>query len=182
MSDTCRYFDSADPHNTDDVLSLAFDYATSNGIAKVIVASTTGETALKALPLAADAGVRLIIVGHQYDFTGDGWEMPPELQDKLRAGGATVYFGTMPLAVFRNLGGGSLGVVADTLRFFCQGMKVAVEMSFMCADAGLVTPDEEVVTVSGSHVGADTVTVIKPSTTKEFFLLRIQRVLAKPLA
>ena len=44
-------------------------------------------------------------------------------------------------------------VVANTLRIFGQGMKVACEITLMAADAGLVRTDEDVIAIGGTSHG-----------------------------
>ena len=63
---------------------------------------------------------------------------------------------------------------------FCQGAKVAVECAVMACDAGLVSPEEEVVSVAGTSKGADTVLVLQPAETHRLFTLKIREIVAKP--
>ena len=66
-------------------------------------------------------------------------------------------------------GGTSLKrVVADMLRRFLQGMKVAVEVTLMAADAGLINVDGDVIAIAGTDRGADTAIVVRPSYTRKF--------------
>ena len=71
-------------------------------------------------------------------------------------------------------------VVRETLYRFCQGMKVAVEISLMAADAGLIDMSKELIAVAGTDEGADTAIVIKPAYAKDFKSLDIREILAKP--
>jgi hypothetical protein len=71
-------------------------------------------------------------------------------------------------------------VVRETLYRFCQGMKVAVEISLMAADAGVLDVSREVVAVGGTNEGADTAIVLKPSYTRRFKDLEIREIIAKP--
>jgi hypothetical protein len=63
----------------------------------------------------------------------------------------------------------------------CEGMKVAVEITAMAADAGLVRTDEEVVSIAGTGRGADTALVVRPAISRRLFNMRIERILAKPV-
>jgi hypothetical protein len=71
-------------------------------------------------------------------------------------------------------------VVADTLRIFGQGTKVACEITLMAADAGLVRTDEDVISVAGTDGGADTALVLTPANTDNFFDLKVREILCKP--
>jgi len=64
---------------------------------------------------------------------------------------------------------------------FCEGMKVAVEITAMAADAGLVRTDEDVISIAGTGKGADTAIVIKPAISRRLFNMRIKKILAKPI-
>ena len=46
-------------------------------------------------------------------------------------------------------------VVRETLYRLSQGMKVAVEIALMAADAGLIPVDREVIATAGTGEGAD---------------------------
>ena len=72
-------------------------------------------------------------------------------------------------------------IVANTLRFMGQGVKVAVEISIMAADAGAITTDKDIIAVGGSGKGADAALVLKASHMNNFLDLKIREVIAKPL-
>jgi hypothetical protein len=71
-------------------------------------------------------------------------------------------------------------IVRETLYRFSQGMKVAVEVALMAADAGLLDMSEEIVAVAGTGEGADTALVLKPTYTRTFKQLDIREILAMP--
>jgi hypothetical protein len=71
-------------------------------------------------------------------------------------------------------------IIANTLRLMGQGMKVAVEISVMAADAGLVRTDEDIIAIGGSGRGADYAVVLKPVYSNDFFDLKIKEILCKP--
>ena len=163
----CIYFDEAGKSNTAKTLEIALARAKELGIKKVVVASTHGETGLAALEAAKSFDVEVIVVPHQYGFRGpDEEEMEDDVQEKIRKAGGKLLFATMALGGVGKMPGcdGAL-VVANTLRMFCQGVKVSVEMTLMCADAGLVFSSEEIVVVAGTRSGADTACVIRPAST-----------------
>jgi hypothetical protein len=71
-------------------------------------------------------------------------------------------------------------IMADTLRVFGQGLKVAIEIAMMAADAGLVSTSERVISVGGTGRGADTAIVLKPVNTSDFFDMRVGEIICKP--
>jgi hypothetical protein len=71
-------------------------------------------------------------------------------------------------------------VVCQTLYRFCQGMKVAIEIVLMAADAGLIPVDREVMAIAGTSEGADTAIVVQPSYSRKFLDLKIKEIIAKP--
>ena len=71
-------------------------------------------------------------------------------------------------------------VIADTLRIFGQGTKVACEVALMAVDSGLVHTDEEVIAIGGTDQGADTALVLRPANTHRFFDLEVKEILCKP--
>ena len=71
-------------------------------------------------------------------------------------------------------------VVRETLYRFCQGMKVAVEVALMAADADVLDMEREIIAVAGTSEGADTALVLKPAYPRKFRELEIREILAKP--
>ena len=58
-------------------------------------------------------------------------------------------------------------------------MKVAIEISVMAADAGLVRTDENIV-IAGTGVGADYAIVLKPVNSNDLFDLKVREIICKP--
>ena len=59
-------------------------------------------------------------------------------------------------------------------------MKVAVEVTVMAADAGLLDMTREVIAIAGTDEGADTALVLVPAYARKFKELEIREILAKP--
>ena len=74
----------------------------------------------------------------------------------------------------------ALDIIADTLRMFCHGVKVCVEIAVMAAEHGYISPDKEVVAIAGSHHGADTAVVLKPAYAADMFKTKIKQLLCMP--
>jgi hypothetical protein len=179
------YFEKPGRENTQKTLEIARDEAIRRGIRHIVVASTFGDTGMAAAEMLAGSGLHLVVVTHSTGFREIGKQtFSPEAKKQIEALGGTVYTGTMALHglgnALRDKGGYSPGqVVADSLRIMGQGTKVAIEITAMCADAGLI-PCEDVIAVAGSGRGADTAAVIKANSSNRFFDIRLREYLAKP--
>ena len=176
------YFESPGRDNTDMTLQIAKDYAEKEGVRSVVVASTTGYTAAKASEVFKDFS--LTVVTHVSSFREPNkQEFALDLRDRLEDEGVKVLTTAHAFSGVNKLAEkGSAGqIIQDTLRMFCEGMKVAVEITAMAADAGLVRTDEEVVSIAGTGRGADTALVVRPAISRRLFNMRIERILAKPV-
>ena len=175
--------------NTNKTLAIAKQRADELSIKTIVVASTVGGTAVKAIDVFT--GCKVIIITHT-----DGFHEPntQELTDENRQiieekGGniltTTHAFGGVHRALSRGEGppAPSLAmgdVIAMTLRTFGQGMKVVLEIAAMAADAGLVRVDEDVISIGGTGHGADTAVVLQPNYVHRFFETRVKEILCKP--
>ncbi len=158
------------------------------GYHHVVVASTSGETAhqfAEAMPATA----KMAVVTHSAGFKEPNkQEFDEVMRTALQAKGIPVLTATILThsleTAFAKEFGGSLPtlVVANTLRRFGQGAKVACEIVMEAVDAGLLPEGEPVVAVAGSGHGADTVCVIRSATSKRFLDLQVMWIAAKPLS
>lgn len=179
------YFDRPGPQNTDETLRLAKKRADELGIKDIVVASTTGETGLKASEIFK--GYNLVIVTHHYGFTGPGkWEFNLENKKKIIDNGGKILTATHALSgverSFRVQFGtiGPVELMANILRLFGEGIKVAIEISVMAADAGLIPVDKEVIAIAGTVRGADTAVVLKPAHSNNIFRMEVREIICKP--
>lgn len=175
------YFETGGKDNTGTALKVAREYVDENDINSVVVASTTGFTAERAAAIFADKN--LTIVTHVHGFHGtNSIEFPHALRKQLETKGVKVITGAHAFGGTNVLVDGSVGgIIADTLRMFCQGVKVCVEIAAQAADAGYVRTDEEIVSIAGTGRGADTVLAMQPSISRKLFETRVKKVLAKPV-
>ncbi|WP_321504167.1 pyruvate kinase alpha/beta domain-containing protein [uncultured Methanoregula sp.] len=186
----CYYFDKPGEGNTADAARFSVERARELGIKTIIVASTTGKTAEIFFTAMKGSGIRLVIVTHVFGFAKPGvWEFSKEIADRLRAEGVTIVTGTHALsglerALSRSpkVGGGSrTEAIAEALRkVVAVGLKVAVECVLIAADNGITGIDEEVIAVGGTATGADTVCVVRPANTGNFFDLQVREIVAMP--
>ncbi|UCE43499.1 MAG: hypothetical protein JSV57_03815 [Candidatus Bathyarchaeota archaeon] len=179
------YFQALGEQNTESVFELVKDYARDEEIRHIVVASTTGETGVKASKIFKN--VNVVVVSHHVGFREPGvWELKEENRRKILENGAKILTATHALSgverAVRRKHGTIMPVelIAHTLRLFGEGTKVCVEISIMAADAGLIPVDKEVIAVGGTGRGADTALLIKPATASDFFDLEIREIIAKP--
>ena len=179
------YFEEHGRQNTEFTLKLARDRAEQLGIRNIVVASYTGVTGVKASEVFKD--YNLIVVAGVV-----GFKMPnehrllPENRSLIERNGgkilhATHAFGTLGRAVHRRFNAIQVDeIIANVLRLFGRGIKVACEITCMAADAGLIRTDEEAIGIGGSGEGADAAIVLKPSNTHTFFDIRVKELICKP--
>jgi len=187
MNKSIAYFENDGPENTDETISLAKERAQELGICDVVVASTHGGTGLKVADAFNGSATNIVVVTISGGFEKEGWTMSEEERKKLLKRGVKVFTGTHALgddvnAAFTAKFGGKAysETVAQVLYSFCQGMKVAVEVVLMAADAGLIPIDREVLAIAGTGEGADTAIIVKPAYPKNFLDLSIKEIIAKP--
>lgn len=187
MRKEITYFENKGPENTMETFRLAKARAEELGIKDVIVASTSGETGVKATEIFE--GYNIVVVSHHTGYKEPGFqEMTEENLSKIREKGGKVLtcihaFLGLERAIRSLLNTAyPVEVIAQTLRLFGQGTKVAIEISLMAADAGLIPVDRDVITIGGSGKGADTALVIKPANSIRFFDLFVREIIVKPRA
>jgi hypothetical protein len=184
------YFDAPGAKNTADCARFAVERARELGLSRIVVASTSGETALTFYEAVKGTSLRLIVVTHVVGFSKPGvWEFDPESAEKLLEAGVLIVTGTHVLSGLERsfsrspkVGGGSrTEAVAEALRrIVAVGLKVAVECVLIATDQGVVGVEEEVIAVGGTYSGADTVCVIRPANTASFFDLQVREIVAMP--
>jgi hypothetical protein len=175
--------------NTGKTLSLAKKRAEELGIKTIVVASTVGKTAAKAVGVFR--GYKVIVVTHVTGMREPNSQEFTEENRKIveKKGGIILTTAHAFGGIHRALGAtgappvptSAVGdIIAMTLRTFGQGMKVTLEIAAMAADAGLVRTDEEIVSIGGTGRGADTAVVLQPANVHHFFNLRVKEIICKP--
>ena len=179
------YLERSGKENTETVLKLAKKYAETRGIKDILVASTTGETGVKASKIFK--GFNLVVVTHHFGFRQPGvHELLEENRKKILENGAKIFTATHALSgverairkEFETIM--PLELIAHTLRLFSEGTKVCVEITIMAVDAGLIPEGREVIAMAGTGHGTDTALVIKSASASRFFDLEVREVIAKP--
>ena len=181
------YFDKEGEDYTDELISAVKDkLELSENIKTIVIASASGKSALK-LANALDDDIKIINVTHHYGFSGaNESDISEDMIKKLEAEGIVTYFGCHAFSgaargVTNKYGGYSpLDVVADTLRMFSHGIKVAGEISIMAADAGLIPVGEEIIAIGGRGHGVDSAVILTPVNAKNLFDMKIHEIIAMP--
>ncbi len=179
------YFEQPGPENTEEVLRIVKARAEELGIKTIVVATTVGDTAVRATEVFK--GMKVVVVTHYTGMREPNFqEVTEETRQKIESKGGIVL---TTAHAFTGIGGAMrkkfrmylLGdVIANTLRIFGQGMKVVCEIVLMAADAGLVRTDEDVIAIGGTGRGADMAVVLSPVNTMDFFDLKVKEILCKP--
>ena len=179
------YFSQPGPINTERTLEIVLNRAAALRIGTILVASTSGSTAVKAATLLKDFTV--VAVSHSTGFQRPyHQEFKAENAEILKEKGIRILttthaFGGIGRSVRKKFGTYETDeIIAFTLRTFGQGVKVAAEITLMAADAGLVPEGKPVIALAGSGSGADTAVVLLPTNAQTFFDLKFLEILCMP--
>lgn len=168
MDEVTVYFASGGKQNTDATLELAKKKASLRNISHVVIASSSGFTAERALDVFQDTAVRLTIISLG---TGTRSSFSDTIKVRLEAAGHNLCFSGDVTYEWPQ-------IAVTTLRRFSEGIKVCVQVMLVAVEAGLIPVGQEVVAVGGSGPrgyakggGADTAIVIEAMKSREFFNL-----------
>ena len=184
------YFEEPGAANTDETVSAAVERASELGIKHIVVASTTGSTGIAVAKAAEGTDIETIVVTLHYGARGaEKWLVDDSNLKTLQEMGARVFTQTHALSgVERSfsdkLGGASrIETIAAVLRsLFGIGFKVAVEITIMAADSGMIPVgnDSEIIAIGGTQTGADVACVIRPGHANSFFDMQVREIIAMP--
>lgn len=189
------YFRYCGEVNTEKVLHAAKSRCEETGLSKVVIASETGKSALKALSIFKGTRIKLIVVTHYPATTwGPQGDIPIGLKQKeyaetlkkLEENGVKIVQGTRPFAPpSRSINWKyptPESIIDKTLEIFGAGTKIAIEASVMATDAGEVEAGEEIVSCAGTYKGLDTALVVKTAYSGSFFKeFEVKEIIAKPI-
>ncbi|MFP3902784.1 MAG: pyruvate kinase alpha/beta domain-containing protein [Armatimonadota bacterium] len=180
-----NYFENPGPENTEATLQAAQRRAADLSIDQVVVATTSGRTALQAAKTMPDAKIIGVTLhaGLWETYAAPDDEIIAEAEEK----GVTIvtashtFLGSIASAVFSENGGmPPAELMGRTYYTISQGTKVAVECMIMAADAGHLDMEEDVISIAGTNSGADTAIVVKPVFSNDFFNCRVREFLCMP--
>ena len=179
------YFNAVGKENTDHALKLAKERFDDLGLKKVIVATSFGNTGVKALEYFK--GEELVVVNSMYGFREPGKEsLEPKNKKKLQDSGVTLVYTTHLFAgIDRSITRRFSGItptqlIGQVFKMLGEGFKVSTEIAIMAADCGAVPVDKEVIAIGGTGRGCDTAIVIIPSHSNNFFNLQFKEIICMP--
>jgi len=182
-----EYFEKPGKENTGRCVEIVSNLV-EEGLSHVVVATTGGETAVLIARKLLGRKVNVVAVTHNVGYTGPNQdECSPERRRELDSLGVRIFTGTIltrgieASLMKKHQGVYPAYVVAQSLRLLGQGIKVSVEIAVEACDAGLIPEGVDVIAVSGTGRGADTVVIIEPRASDRFFDVKIRQILAKPL-
>jgi hypothetical protein len=166
LKGTVTYFDEPGKANTLPTLEIAKKRALEAGITSVILSSSGGYTASKAIEVFEGEDIRLIVVGFKNRF-------PEELAEELkRAGHKVLYPGDYTFEHPQE--------AWELLRRFGEGMKVSVQGVLMATETGMLEGGEEVISLGGTGTieyeaggGVDTAIVMEAVRGDGFFNINL---------
>ncbi len=178
------YFESPGKENTEATLKAAYERAQELSIKELVLATTTGDSAEKALSICK--GMDIVAVSYHAGFKEPfQLTLTEDVRAELELQNVKVVCATHALSgIERGLAKKMPGVypallVAQTLKLFGQGVKVAVEVAIMAADAGKLS-GKPIVAVGGSSKGCDAALVLTPANMNNFLEMKIHEVICKP--
>ena len=180
------YFSEAGTKNTQACIEL-LDKAAAEGFQHIVMASTTGDSAVQAARRLAGKNLNLVVVGHSVGFKGPNIDefLPEHFEEITQLGGKVLKTTILTHSLETSLadqfkGSAPTLLIANTLRRLGQGMKVCCEIVMEAVDAGLIPEEAEVVATGGTARGWDTVAVLKSAASKRFLKLSVLEIWAKP--
>jgi hypothetical protein len=179
------YFDGKGKQFTEETLKLAKKRADKLGIKNIVIASYTGYAGVLASEIFKD--YNLVVSAGMMGFTEPNVQrMVTENKEKIETNGGKIFyhlhsFGGLGRAVKKKFGPIQVDeIIAYTLRVFSQGVKVALEISCMACDAGMIKANMPCIGIGGSGGGVDTAVVIMPVNTHRFFDVKVLEIICKP--
>lgn len=180
MEEKIVYFEIPGEDNTETVLALVKERAEARNIGKIVLASTRGHTARAAVKAFEGTGLKLVVIPWSFGAVKEH-PFPLEIKTELEEKGHQVHFSTMLFHTGDLYGSQTPTIMANLLRIFAQGFKVAVEILMMACDGGCVAGKEKVIVVAGTARGADTAVVATAAPSLRWTKLRIHEIICKPL-
>jgi len=168
--------------------------AREHGIRKVIVASSSGDSAKRAVRELGTKDYEIIVVTDRAEVIWDVESLSEKAREEFRVRqgakehpsgisydspvrkeleGMGVKRIIQATEVFRGInvpGGCNVAqVIAQTLYLFGSGTKVAVEITLIACDAGTIKAGEDVIAIAGKNGGLNTALLVTAAHTDEFF-------------
>lgn len=149
------YFDEPGAINTEAVIEAVVESVRASGIKHVVIASTSGRTALK-FAKALKGKARVCSVSYK--------AVDPEIRKELEGLGAVV-IDNAPCV----LSTAKTKTVRNAFYTLGQGFKVAVECVLIATGKEVIKPYEDCIAVGGTEEGADTAIICRATSLKQMF-------------
>ncbi len=177
-------FENIGSENTEQTIRLACKRAKELNIDELVLASTSGKSALLAREICKD--MKIVAVTYHAGAKSP-FEMATTAEERAELaekGIELVCCGHALSGVERGIAKKFPGpypvlIMAETLRMFGQGTKVAVECAIMAADSGYLS-GKTIMSLGGSAKGLDTALVLKPANMNAVFDIKIHEIVCKP--
>ncbi|PKP56220.1 hypothetical protein CVT91_13700 [Candidatus Atribacteria bacterium HGW-Atribacteria-1] len=178
----------------DELFALIKKRAKELGIKKIVVASSTGDSAKRAVRELGTKDYEIIVVTDRAEVVWDVGSMSEKMRREyeIKTGAKEYPSGIahdspvrkelkdmgvnwiiQATEVFRGInipGGCNMAqVIAQTLYLFGSGTKVAIEITLIACDAGAVRVGEDVIAIAGKNKGLNTALLLTAAHTDEFF-------------
>lgn len=170
------YFQEKSDH-TNHVLEIARKRYEQGGIDKIVLASTFGITALKAAEIFKSLKINLLIIG---EILEEGKSPKVDVCQALESQGHHVIWGTGFGDISHFTQNASNGLVAEAYYRLGQGFKVACEIILIAASCGYLVKGQKVISIAGTHHGADTAIVASTGSFSTFKDFKVHEILCKP--
>jgi len=179
------YFEEGGEQYTEETLKASLEAAKELDIKTIIVASNRGVTGVKAAEMFKDTDIQVIVVGHQMGFpVPKVQQFKPENWERIEKMGGVINLGTdvvtNSIRRRQKLGHSPMSIICQTL--ISQKVKVNVEIVAKACDAGQVMPGDKVISIAGSHLGADTSVVFLANDSPNILDIKPQMYIAFPLS
>jgi hypothetical protein len=179
------YFEEAGRQNTEYVIAVVKERLKIGDLKYVVVASNSGETALKLAEALKGVDVTIICVTEtpqRIDWGGE-WPTITEENKKRLEKLDVILIENVPYASYCSVFDNNRWrtpspntVVYMTLRAVGgAGLKVAMEVMFMAVWAGVLPSGEKVIAMGGTEGGADTAIVVRSAFQENFFASEIAK-------
>jgi hypothetical protein len=175
---------TAHPDKPDYNLEACLDRAKELGISYIVTASASGSTALRAVEMIEERGLKdmhVVCVSNPISWNKHGVSpIKEEMLAKLEAKGVKVVQGSRPFngldfAFQKKWGGVTLGTaILEAYLRFSEGVFHALQVATMAADAGLVPLDEDII----CEALYDTSLVVRIGNLNNFFDTNVKEVIS----
>lgn len=161
--DSIRFFDEPGPQNTGALIEAVKGRIKRSGIEYAVVASESGNTAVKVAEALSEFGVKIVCVaayaglrlawpesGKWPSITGETREKLEDLGVKIVEETPYIFKGVTFDAQFLGRAAPSWAIHEFLSRTMGYGFKTALEVAMIAAEAGAVPIDKEVIAIAGT--------------------------------